>query len=120
MSFSELPKDVLCHFLKNYLDPLDFPNILLTASLFHVLCENDSLHIHHRRAIDQEVRHLKLIKRGQLHRGYTWDYIDQYFIQCDSCGAMLRKDKDNLEYHSYVCGIVFPDFEEWKNKKGFH
>ena len=42
-NFSSMPKDLLRHFIKVYVYPLDYPLLLLVAKMFHVLSEHDRM-----------------------------------------------------------------------------
>ena len=117
MSFYNVPKDVIRLFLKHYLDPLDLPNILLTASLFHVLEKQDFLYLRYTCAREQERERMKVLRYNIMRGHFTRSFLECNYVQCNTCGGMLeRKDDSYLKHHLATCRDGFYSFNDWKKK----
>lgn len=104
MSFYDVPKDVIRLWLKQYLDPTDYPNVLLTCSLFHVLTAADRSE-KYRQLLVKHARRQGFYERARKqHREFkrvSEKVIDEHLKQCPHCIAVVKMA--NFYRHEQRC-----------------
>lgn len=87
-----LPKDIRRLLLLKYVNPLDFPNVLQTGKLFHVLTNDEKEYLYKRDYFHREYQ--RKCESEASRSGQDIKHALKHYYQCDRCYKFLKKKNE--------------------------
>jgi hypothetical protein len=99
-TITHLPKDLIRLLLLHYIDPRDYPALLLTCKKFHVLSDDERSDMYWR--ADRRISHERVRREVTCFNDASDQVIDAaHFIRCEGCDQAVKEK--NLPRHKSRC-----------------